>query len=166
MARVTKVEILESAEQLHELLRKQKTALGLERVQALYLLKTGQVKSIGDLAIVLGRGSATIQRWLKAYRESGITSLLSRKEGSGRPAIINSKVQEQLLKELTEPQGFKSYEEIRTWLKAQEGVEASYKVVHDTVRYRMKAKLKVPRVVSIKYDQQAESEFKKNCHNI
>jgi len=166
MARVTKVEILESADQLHELLREQKTALGFERIQALYLLKTGQVKTIGNLAIVLGRGSATVQRWLKAYRESGITNLLSRKEGSGRPAIINSEVQEQLLKELQEPQGFKSYEEIRTWLKAQEGVEASYKVVHDTVRYRMKAKLKVPRAVSVKHDQQAESEFKKNCHNI
>ncbi|GAB1538294.1 hypothetical protein NUACC21_09520 [Scytonema sp. NUACC21] len=75
-------------------------------------------------------------------------------------------MQEQLLKELQEPQGFKSYEEIRTWLKAEEGVEASYKVVHDTVRYRMKAKLKVPRAVSVKHDQQAESEFKKNCHNI
>jgi putative transposase len=165
MARVTKVEILESADQLHELLRKQKTALGFERIQALYLLKTGQVKTIGDLAIVLGRGSATVQRWLKAYRESGITNMLSRKEGSGRPPIINTDVREQLLKELEEPQGFKSYEEIRTWLKAVEGVEASYKVVHDTVRYRMKAKLKVPRAVGVKHKEEAESEFKKNCLN-
>ncbi|MEH2464898.1 helix-turn-helix domain-containing protein [Nostoc sp.] len=165
MAGVTKVKIFESADQLNELLRKQKTALGKERIQALYLLKIGQVKTIGDLAVVLGRGSATVQRWLKTYRQSGITSLLSRKEGSGRPPIINSQVREQLLKELQEPQGFKSYEEIGTWLKAQEGVEASSKVVHDTVRYQMKAKLKVPRVVSIKHDQEAESEFKKNFQN-
>ena len=151
MAGVTKVKIFESAEELHELLLKQKTGLGKERIQALYLLKIGQVKTIQDLAVVLGRGTATVQRWLKAYTESGIT--------------INTDVRDQLLKELADPQGFKSYEEIRTWLKAVEGVEASYKVVHDTVRYQMKAKLKVPRAVGVKHSQEAESEFKKNCQN-
>jgi len=165
MAGVTKVEIKESAEELHDLLRKQKTALGKERIQALYLLKIGQVKTIQDLAVVLGRGSATLQRWLKTYTELGITSLVSRKKGSGRRPIINSDVREQLLKELEDPQGFKSYEEIRTWLKAVEGVEASYKVVHDTVRYQMKAKLKVPRAVGIKHQEEAEEEFKKNSPN-
>jgi putative transposase len=165
MAGVTKVKIKESAEELRELLRKQKTTLGKERIQALYFLKIGQVKTIQDLAVVLGRGSATVQRWLKAYTESGIASLVTRKKGSGRPPIINTEVKEQLLKELDDPQGFKSYEEIRTWLKAVEGVEASYKVVHDTVRYRMKAKLKVPRAVGIKHNPQAESEFKKNSPN-
>ncbi|MBH8554192.1 IS630 family transposase, partial [Nostocaceae cyanobacterium CENA357] len=50
-------------------------------------------------------------------------------------------------------------------LKAVEGVEASYKVVHDTVRYQMKAKLKVPRAVGIKHQPEAEEEFKKNCHD-
>lgn len=154
MAGVTKVEIFESAYQLHELLRKQKTALGKERIQALYLLKIGQVKTIQNLAVVLGRGTATVQRWLKTYRESGITSLISRKKGSGRPPIIKMSARDQLLKELSDPQGFKSYEEIRTWLKAVEGVEASYKVVHDTVHYQMKAKLKVPRAVGVKHSQE------------
>lgn len=41
MAGVTKVKIVESVDQLHELLRKQKTASSLERIQALYLLKIG-----------------------------------------------------------------------------------------------------------------------------
>ncbi|WP_341530572.1 hypothetical protein WKK05_15615 [Nostoc sp. UHCC 0302] len=67
MAGVTKVKIEESAEELHELLRKQKTALGKKWIQALYLLKIGQVKTIQDLAVMLGKGSATVQRWLKAY---------------------------------------------------------------------------------------------------
>ena len=62
MAGVTRVKIFESAEELHKLLRKQKTALGKERIQALYLLKIGQVKTIQDLAVVLGRRSATVQR--------------------------------------------------------------------------------------------------------
>lgn len=52
--------------------------------------------------------------------------------------------------ELGDPQGFKSYEEIRIWLRASEGIEASYKVVHDPVRYQLKSKLKAPRPQSIK----------------
>lgn len=165
MAGVTKIEIKESVEELHELLLKQKTASSRERIQALYLLKMGQVKTIQGVGVVLGRGRVTVQRWLKAYRKLGIPGLLVTKKSTGRPPIINSEAKEQLFKELEQPEGFKSYEEIRTWLKAVEGIEASYKVVHDTVRYRMKAKLKVPRAVGIKHSEEAESEFKKNCHN-
>lgn len=165
MTGVTKVDIKESVEELHELLRKQKTASSLERIQALYLLKRGQVKTVQGVAVVLGRGRVTVQRWLKAYTQSGITGLLSTNKSTGRAPIINAEVREQLDRELQQPEGFKSYEEIRTWLKAVEGIEASYKVVHDTVRYQMKAKLKVPRPVGIKYKEEAEEEFKKTSHN-
>lgn len=165
MARVTKIEIRESVEELHELLRKQKTVPNLERIQVLYLLKTGKVKTISEVAVVLGRTRVTVQRWLKKYQESGIKGLLTQKKSPGRPAIISGKVREKLEKELQESAGFKSYQEIKTWLKAVEGIDASYKVVHDPVRYQMKAKLKVPRAVGIKYDKEAELDFKKNCQN-
>lgn len=165
MVGVTKVEIFESVEELHELLLKQKTASSRERIQALYLLKMGQVKAIQDVAVVVGRERVTVHRWLKTYTESGINGLLATKKSTGRPPIINIEALEQLSKELEQPEGFKSYKEIRTWLKAVEGIEASYKVVHDTVRYRMKAKLKIPRAVGVKYNPEAETEFKKNCHN-
>jgi len=165
MAGNTKIEITETEEELRNLLRQQKTGLQKERVQALYLLKTQQVETVQKLARILGRGRITLHRWLKLYRELGINGLLEQKKSSGRPPIINSSAREQLMIELSEAQGFKSYEEIRTYLKAVEGIEASYKVVHDTVRYRMKAKLKVPRAVGIKHNEEAELEFKKNCHN-
>lgn len=165
MVGITKIEIKETTEELHHLLREQKTVSEKERIQALYLLKTQQVETVQNLAMILGRGRITLHRWLKLYRESGISGLLSQKKSSGRPPIINSSVREQLKIELTEAQGFKSYEEIRTWLKAVEGIEASYKVVHDTVRYQMKAKLKVPRPVGIKHNSEAESEFKKNSRS-
>ncbi|WP_448265247.1 helix-turn-helix domain-containing protein [Nostoc sp. DSM 114159] len=165
MAGITKVEIKESVQELHELLLNQKTASSRERIQALYLLKMGQVRTVQDAAVVVGRERVTVQRWLSIYTKSGINGLLSVNKSTGRPPIINGLAKEQLLKELEQPEGFKSYEEIRTWLKAVEGVEASYKVVHDTVRYRMKAKLKVPRAVGIKHNEEAELEFKKTCHN-
>lgn len=164
MAGVTKIEIIESIVELEHLLEAQKTALGFQKVQVLYLLKTQQVKTVQNLASMLGRGRVTLQRWLRLYREGGISRLLEKKKSSGRPPHINSAAREQLLIELAEARGFKSYTEIQIWLKAQEGIEASYKVVHDTVRYRMKAKLKVPRPVGIKYCKEAEEEFKKNYH--
>jgi putative transposase len=165
MAGVTKVKIKESVQELQELLLNQKTASSSERIQALYLLKMGQVRTVQDAAVIVGRERVTVQRWLSTYTKSGINGLLSVNKSTGRPPMINGLAKEQLLKELEQPEGFKSYEEIRTWLKAVEGVEASYKVVHDTVRYRMKVKLKVPRAVGIKHNEEAELEFKKNCHN-
>lgn len=133
-------------------------------MQVLYLLKTQQVKTVENLALMLGRGRITLQRWLRLYREGGINNLLQQKKSSGRPPQINKECRERLKSELSMPEGFNSYTEIQTWLKAVEGIEASYKVVHDTVRYQMKAKLKVPRPVGIKYCKEAESEFKKNSH--
>lgn len=88
-----------------------------------------------------------------------MSGLLEQKKSSGRPPIINSVATEQLKIELSQAKGFKSYEEIRTHLKAVEGIEAWYKVVHDTVRYQMKAKLKVPRPVGIKHEEEAAAEF-------
>jgi transposase len=156
-----KLEIKESEEELYKMLSEQKTASGKERVQALYLLKSKQVKSIAELSKILARKRITLQRWLRLYREGGINNLLLERKSTGRPPIITKEVREKLEKELEQPEGFKSYEEIRRHLEAVEGIEVSYKVVHDTVHYQMKAKLKVPRPVGIKHDPEAEEEFKK-----
>ena len=71
MCRVLKLEIKETQAELLELLRKQKTGFGKERIQALYLLKTRQVETVQHLAVVLGRGRITVQRWLRLYRDGG-----------------------------------------------------------------------------------------------
>jgi len=46
MSGVCKINIVESAQTLKTLLAQQKTATGKERVQALYLLKTGQIETL------------------------------------------------------------------------------------------------------------------------
>ncbi len=63
-------------------MRKQKTASSRERIQALYLLKMGQVNTIQNVAVVVGRVVVTVHRWLKAYTQSGITGLLSTKKST------------------------------------------------------------------------------------
>ena len=104
-----------------------------------------------------------MQRWLRCYRAGGLNGLLEQYKSTGRPKIIPSEVRERLKLELAQPEAFESYGEVKTWLKASEGIEASYKVVHDTVRYQLKAKLKVPRPQSAKQSPQAKENFKKNC---
>lgn len=165
MTGVVKINITETASELKQLLKQQKEAFALERVQALYLLKTQQVETVQHLAVVLGKSRVTMQRWLRQYREGGLNRLLEQHPRTGRPKIISQPVRERLLLELAQPEGFDSYGEVQTWLKASEGIDASYKVVHDTVHYQLKAKLKVPRPQSVKQSQAAGTEFKKNYLN-
>ena len=82
-------------------------------------------------------------------------------KSSGRKPEISPEIQKALINELTEEEGFSSYKEIQTWLYTVHNLDVAYKVVHDTVRYRLKAKLKVPRRSNVKKDAEAEAEFKK-----
>ncbi|WP_161606851.1 winged helix-turn-helix domain-containing protein [Fortiea contorta] len=48
------------------------------------------------------------------------------------------------------------------WLKQEQGLDIEYATVYASVRYRLGAKLKVPRPQSYKQDEKLVSEFKKN----
>lgn len=163
MSGVVKIDITESSEFLKTLLSQQKTATGKERVQALYLLRTQQVESVQHLAAVLGRNRVTVQRWLSQYRTGGLQKLLAANKPKGRPMSIPEWAILALKPELLDPEGFETYGEIQTWLQAVLGIEANYHVVHNLVRYKLKAKLKVPRPNSKEQDPQAIEDFKKNC---
>ncbi len=95
-----------------------------------------------------------------------MSNLLSARKSSGRPKKIPLDVRSLIAKELSNPSGFKSYEEVRTWLLAEFGIEASYKVVHEVVRYKLKAKLKAPRPRSLKQNKGVEVQFKKTYFRV
>ncbi len=149
MAGVYKLEIQESEDDLKQLLRQQRTASGKERVQLLYLLKSGQAKTVQDAAPILGRNRVTLQKWLRHYRKGGLTRLLEKKARSGRPRTIPAWAEAALQKRLQEPQGFDSYQAICDWLEMHLGIQAAYKTVHQLVHYRLQASPKVPRPVSL-----------------
>ena len=132
-----------------------------ERVQVLYWLKTNQANSVGHLAALVGRHPTTVSRWLSKYRRGGLKALLTIESSPGRPATIPPEAIAKLKEELSDPEGFSSYGEIQTWLETVCGVQVSYKVVHETVHYKLKAKLKVPRPVNIKQEKGAIENFKK-----
>ena len=162
MSRVLKIEISETVDELRELLGSTKNQNTKERIQTLYWLKSGQVKSENAIANLTGKHRTTISRWLRSYRTGGIEALLTKRKSTGRTRKLNSQIEESLKQELQDEQGFSSYKEIQTWLQVVHDLEMSYTGVHQLVRYRLKAKLKVPRPVHIKQEEGAAENFKKN----
>ncbi len=142
MTGILKFKISESAEELKALLDQQTTIMGWERVQALYLLKKGEISSITGIAEVLGRDISTIFRWFQRYRAKGLEGLLQIQKNQGRKPRIPLEVREVLKERLQDPEAFQSYMDVKTWLEQEYGIVASYKVVHETVRYRLNICLK------------------------
>lgn len=160
MAGVSRVIIQEAVESLKQLMHQQTQVADKERIQLLYLLKSGQAPSVTQAAVILGRGRATLQRWLAKYETGGIEGLLERKPHLGAVCQIPLPAQAALQQRLASPEGFGSYREIQTWLEQDYGHVMSYQGVHNHVRYRLRAKLKRPRPQSSRQDPQQQAFFK------
>lgn len=160
MARPFQVEVTESQAQLEKAVKNAATGSQKERLQMLYWLKNGQVNSRQVLAQRLGRDQATITRWLKKYKDGGLAGLLEVKRAPGQVAIVREAL-ERLKQRLQEPVGFSSYGQVQQWLVTELGLHVKYKTVYQLVRYRLKAKLKVPRPRSLKQHPDSRSQFKK-----
>ena len=144
------VEIQESAEELRRIMNEQTRAKFREQLQILYWIKTGFYNSLQELADHLGRSKSVIVKWLKVYRTEGLAGLLQWNYHGGRRSKISEAMAAALQLRLNDPtQGFHSYGEIQQWLLQEYEVEIPYSTVHQVVRYRMKAKLKVARPTSI-----------------
>jgi len=150
--RVSQIEIKESTDQLKHLMHLQTSAAAKERLQVLYLLKSLNAESITHAAELVGRDRTTVQRWLLKYQAQGLEKLIAPRIGQGRKRCINDSVNKHLEARLQERQGFRSYGEVQEWLKTEHGLAVKYGTVHLHMRYRLGAKLKVPRPVSIEQD--------------
>ena len=165
MSRSLYVEIQESSEELRRIMNEQTRAKFRERLQILYWIKTGFYNSLQELADHLGRSKSVIVKWLKVYRTEGLAGLLQWNYHGGRRSKISEAMVAALQLRLNDPtQGFHSYGEIQQWLLQEYEAEIPYSTVHQVVRYRMKAKLKVARPTSIHRDEEAVVSFKKNSH--
>ncbi|MFQ3627447.1 MAG: helix-turn-helix domain-containing protein [Cyanobacteriota bacterium] len=142
MSGVLKIDIAETAEELKAVLEHQQRASQRCKVQVLWWLKTGQARSVEQLAQLSGCPRTTLSRWLSQYRQSGLEAFVEVASRSGRPRAIRDEVLASLERALQEPEGFSSYGAVQQWLAAVHGQQVPYKTVHKTVRYRLKAKLK------------------------
>ncbi|MBW4655765.1 MAG: helix-turn-helix domain-containing protein [Kaiparowitsia implicata GSE-PSE-MK54-09C] len=159
MSGVLKIDISETTEELKAVLAQQQRASQRSKVQVLWWLKTRQAAGIDPLAERSGYHRTTVSRWLSNYRRSGLDSLVQVAPRCGRPRAITGDVLAALERELQEPEGFRSYGEVQQWLAAVYDQQVPYKTVHKTVRYGLKAQLKVPRPVSEKQTPGAVESF-------
>lgn len=147
MARTLKLEIQESSEELKELLLDKQTSVQMkERLQALYLLKTGTLSTLQELSSVLVRDPSTIYRWFQKYKREGLEGLLKPYKSPGKTTTIPSAALAKLEQYLEEDEGVSSYGEMQTWLKEECGVDVSYHVVYRAVSQ----KLNIPKITGSK----------------
>ena len=139
MPGISKVALAESVDELKEQMNKQYQARKRERLQALYLLKSGKCQQIIEIAEILGRSRSTIHRWLHTYEQGGLAQLIGPGKKPGRKRLVPNWARAKLEKRLQQPRGFNSYREIQQWLESECGIKVKYHVVHELVRYRLGA---------------------------
>jgi transposase len=137
--------IIESPEVLQNQLRAEHDAKRRQRLQALYLLASGQVTSRLALAQLLAVHRHTIRAWLTLYAAGGLQALLTIKQAPGKVSALSLASLTKLQTRLNDPRGFASYGEIRQYLAREHRVRLSYSAVHALVRYKLQAKPKAPR---------------------
>ncbi|MHA2079500.1 MAG: IS630 family transposase [Candidatus Thorarchaeota archaeon] len=154
--------IQESVSELQDMLRTENRTRQRQRIQMLYLLKSGQSNTRKQVAQMLAVHRMTTGRWLTSYEKEGLSGLLSIKTKPNRKLSIPQCILHQLEHELEKPEGFSSYKAIKIWLQQEFTLCIPYKTVHGIVRYRLKAKLKVGRKSHVKKNQQLVDEFRSN----
>ena len=143
-------EITESAEDLKSRLRTATEKHQIQRLSALYLLRSGQAKNRKQVAELIGSNRISVGQWLTLYETQGLEKLLERRYAPGRVSALSEEQQEQLRAELQKPEGFQSYGQIQAYIAQTFGVEMKYKTVYAMVHDKWGAKLKVPRKSHIK----------------
>ena len=163
---MTKIEITEASVELKRQLQKETRGRLKERLQALYLLKTGQVQNATELPYLLGRSYSTIKNWLKIYRQRGLKGLLQLQHGGGKNLSLPHPVLMALQQRLRTPQGFNDYQAIQTGLLTTYGIDIPYKTLWGIVHNRLQARPKVVRPQSSARQESVVADFEKKTSAI
>ena len=127
-----------------------------KRLLALQMAQQGQW-TMQQIAQAIGKGRATIGRWIKAYRQDGISGLLGRGHGGRRPKLKADDID--ALKEGLRNGQWKSGGQIRQWLKDQRGIQLSRSGVYYWLS-QVRASWKVPRKRHAQQDPDQKEDFK------
>lgn len=142
--------IHESADELKQAYLREQRPARRQRLHALYLFTSGQARYRIDAARLLGVDRNTIASWLDTYQQGGLAALLAVYIPAGKRNPLTSAQLTHLQQALAQPHGFATYGEIQRWIATTFGVQLTYNAVHKLVRYKLRAKLKVPRPSHIK----------------
>ena len=142
--------IHESADELKQLLSRERHPVKQQRLHALYLLASGQARFRSEIASLLGIDRNTVGRWLERYAHGGLDAVLALYIPPGKAPALQPDQVAHLQQALAQPHGFASYAEVRHWISDTFGVVLTYNATHKLVRYKLGATLKVARPAHIK----------------
>jgi transposase len=144
--------IKETAQALEARVYKEKNPKLKIRVHMLALLRGGKAETMQQVSDQLGVHRNTVGRWLRSYEVGGIDKLLEIKSTGprGGQRTIDEEALEALKERLAQSRGFSGYRGIQLWLREHYGLDINYVTLHQIVRYRLGAKLKVARKSHIK----------------
>lgn len=87
---------------------------------------------------------------MSIYEKQGLSKLLTINTKPNRKLSVPPDILAQLEQKLKDPEGFRSYKEIKQWLYNEFSLDIPYRTVNGIVGNRLKAKLKVGRKTHIK----------------
>ena len=152
----------EDVEELRMLRRNPRNVKHKEKVQALLLAHSGR-KSYEEIAEVVGRARSTIQVWVKAFEENGMSWLDQKALHAGRPSKMSEpEIQKALLKGLEKGRWVTGVE-IQRWLKKEHGLSRSMTSIYYWLG-KLTGALKVPRPVHVKKDAVEAQSFKEHLY--
>jgi transposase len=139
--------IVEDSGDLRRRLHAERDPERKRRLHALVLFASGEAATRVEVARHLAVDRQTVARWLDRYRDGGLDALLTRAKPGPAPGqrTLPEPVLAALRDRLDDQAGFGGYHKVQAWLHDEFGLRVPYKTVYTLVRYRLKAKLKVPR---------------------
>lgn len=164
MGKKAKLEIKESLSDLKKLKARQESLQGQKRVLALIHIKTGKFATRMELAAGLGVHIRTLERWLKDYKKNGITEMVADKPRPKPSKLITAEIHQGLAQRVYDPsKPFLGYWEAQQWVQEEYGTRINYHWLRAYMIKYFETKVKRPRKVHAKKDEQAGEAFLKTA---
>ena len=162
MGRRLTIQINESESELLLIQRTKNDLRSFKKLECLLHIKRKSYTKLEAVAASVSISGSTLDKWLRIYREKGITDYLAPIKGKRVSKLITPEIHKGLLKRLqSQDNTFSGYWDAQQWLKSQYGVEIQYQWLWKYMTTKLGAKFKVPRKSNVKKDVQVVEAFKK-----
>ena len=152
MAKALYIIVLESRKTIKSLLNSAKPWERPRLIMLLEMQKAGEVGITKELLMQrVGVCGQSINNWRKAYRDGGLTQLLSHKKSGFKPSVFSSQEKVELGNLVNNPKnGIVGYVELQRWVKEQFDKEVKYITLVKFMQHNFQTKIKVARKSHIK----------------
>lgn len=157
--RPIKVEWQETADELYKLYQAEKNLKKRQRLQFLWLVRTGT--NVQKSCQIADLGERSGQRYLDWYRQGGVAEVMGRQHGGHAPRRgFLTEAQKKALSEHSEAGTLKTVWDAIEWVKNKYSIEYSYEGMRGVLK-RLRLNKKVPRPQHEKSDKDAQTAWKK-----